>query len=69
MKTAIEASSMLLRIDDVVSGVKRKEKERQAGVQQPEEPLETFGDNRDGWFMKIIEVLNNALMYINNIGI
>ena len=26
IKTAIEASSMLLRIDDVVSGVKKKEK-------------------------------------------
>ena len=34
-KTAIEASSMLLRIDDVVSGVKKKEK-KQGGVQQPE---------------------------------
>ena len=27
IKTAIEASALLLRIDDVVSGVKRKEKE------------------------------------------
>lgn len=28
IKTSIEASALLLRIDDVVSGVKRKEKER-----------------------------------------
>lgn len=36
LKTAIEASCLLLRIDDVVSGVKKKEKERpQAPV--PEE--------------------------------
>ena len=31
IKTAIEASALLLRIDDVVSGVKKKEKERQGG--------------------------------------
>lgn len=47
LKTAIEASSMLLRIDDVVSGVKKREKESR-GAQQPEEPMETFGDARDG---------------------
>lgn len=48
IKTAIEASAMLLRIDDVVSGVKKREKESRGGVQQPEEPMETFGDARDG---------------------
>lgn len=49
-KSAIEASCMLLRIDDVVSGFKKK-KEQQSGPvpgQQAEEPQETFGDNRDG---------------------
>jgi T-complex protein 1 subunit gamma len=47
LKTAIEASAMLLRIDDVVSGVKKKEKEQRQPM-QPEEPQETFGDARDG---------------------
>ena len=58
LKTAIEASCLLLRIDDVVSGVKRKEKERpqQPGMGgmgggmdgMPPEAMETFGDARDG---------------------
>jgi len=48
IKTAIEASCLLLRIDDVVSGVKRKEKEKKGGPVAPEEPMETFGDQRDG---------------------
>jgi T-complex protein 1 subunit gamma len=39
IKTAIEASAMLLRIDDVVSGVKRREKEKKGGAQGPEEPM------------------------------
>ena len=52
---------MLLRIDDVVSGVKKKEKERQApggmgggmpgmggGMPEMSEAMETFGDARDG---------------------
>ena len=36
IKTSIEASCLLLRIDDVVSGVKRKEKERKSGPSMPE---------------------------------
>jgi T-complex protein 1 subunit gamma len=49
IKTAIEASCLLLRIDDVVSGVKKREKERPQQPGQPgEEPMETFGDARDG---------------------
>ena len=48
IKTAIEASCLLLRIDDVVSGVKKREKEKKAGPAQQEEPMETFGDARDG---------------------
>ena len=50
IKTAIEASCLLLRIDDVVSGVKRREKQS-SGPQNPAEeqpPNETFGDARDG---------------------
>jgi len=49
-KTAIESSCMLLRIDDVVSGIKKK-KEKPAGrAEQEEQPQqETFGDARDGW--------------------
>lgn len=52
LKTAIEASCLLLRIDDVVSGVKRKQEEKQApqggmGGMAPE-AMETFGDARDG---------------------
>ena len=41
IKSAIEASCLLLRIDDVVSGVKRKEKEKKGGPAQQEEPMET----------------------------
>lgn len=47
-KTSIEAACMLLRIDDIVSGIK-KDRRGQAGRQE-EDPAEaeTFGDNRDG---------------------
>lgn len=37
IKTAIEASCMLLRIDDVVSGVKKREKESKGPQQAPGE--------------------------------
>ena len=47
IKTSIEASSLLLRIDDIVSGVKRREKEKKSGP-VADEPVETFGDQRDG---------------------
>ncbi len=33
IKTAIEASCLLLRIDDVVSGVKKREKEKSQPMQ------------------------------------
>jgi T-complex protein 1 subunit gamma len=49
-KTAVEASCMLLRIDDVVSGLKKKAPKSTAKVEEnaaPEHP-ETFGDARDG---------------------
>lgn len=46
-KTAIESACMLLRIDDIVSGIK---KQRQAAPQQQGDPEaeEGFGDGRDG---------------------
>jgi len=51
-KTSIEAACMLLRIDDIVSGIK-KDRSKQAGGRGGEEDVgegeqETFGDNRDG---------------------
>ena len=58
IKTSIEASCLLLRIDDVVSGVKRREKEKKGGDPgmggmggpggMAPEAMETFGDARDG---------------------
>lgn len=46
VKTAIESSAMLLRIDDVVSGLKKQD-QNLGGTNFQEDP-ETFGDNRDG---------------------
>jgi T-complex protein 1 subunit gamma len=48
-KTSIESACMLLRIDDIVSGIK-KERKQQAGKSGPtgDEQEETFGDQRDG---------------------
>ena len=46
LKTSIESACMLLRIDDIVSGMKKKEKKKAAPEQA--EPQETFGDARDG---------------------
>lgn len=51
-KTAIESACMLLRIDDIVSGIK-KEKRNQGGrkAQDSEDETgegDTFGDARDG---------------------
>ena len=47
VKTAIESSCMLLRIDDIISGVHTQEPKDQ-GPNPDEEPNETFGDTRDG---------------------
>jgi len=44
-KTAIEAACMLLRIDEIVSGISKQDKNK---AQSPEHDDETFGDNRDG---------------------
>jgi T-complex protein 1 subunit gamma len=48
LKTSIESCCMILRIDDIVSGIKKKEKGGSAAAQQPDEDHETFGDQRDG---------------------
>lgn len=49
LKTAIEAAAMMLRIDDIISGISRK---KQQATQNPTGPIgaddETFGDSRDG---------------------
>ena len=48
LKTSIESCCMILRIDDIVSGIKKKEKASAGPQQQPDEDQETFGDQRDG---------------------
>lgn len=48
IKTAIESSCMLLRIDDHVSGIKRPEKKGGDDQGQQADQAETFGDARDG---------------------
>lgn len=45
-KTAIESACMLIRIDDIVSGIKLERREKGRGAQDSDE--ETFGDERDG---------------------
>merc|ERR1719263_1856101 len=48
LRTAVEAAAMLLRIDDIISGLSKKKREG-GGQQQPaHEQDETFGDQRDG---------------------
>ncbi len=47
IKTAIETSCLLLRIDDVVSGIK-KTSQHQQQAPNDDEDHETFGDARDG---------------------
>merc|ERR1712151_762802 len=46
-KTAVEAAAMLLRIDDIISGISKKKREGNSGP-MPGEADETFGDARDG---------------------
>mmetsp|Transcript_45497 Transcript_45497/g.114559 ORF Transcript_45497/g.114559 Transcript_45497/m.114559 type:complete len:562 (+) Transcript_45497:101-1786(+) len=47
LRTSIEAAAMLLRIDDIISGISKKK--RGDGPSQPaHETDETFGDARDG---------------------
>jgi T-complex protein 1 subunit gamma len=47
-KTAIESACMLLRIDDIVSGIKKDKSGKQKQEGQGEGEDETFGDQRDG---------------------
>ena len=51
IKTAIEAASMLLKIDDIVSGMRSDAtmaEEKKNAKRDAEEDEMTFGDNRDG---------------------
>lgn len=48
LKTSIESACMILRIDDIVSGIKKKEAKGQRQAGGPDEDQETFGDQRDG---------------------
>eukprot|EP00741_Cyanophora_paradoxa_P002689 tig00000615_g2609.t1 len=48
IKTAVESACMLLRIDDIVSGISKKKEAKSSGPAEKEEPEETFGDQRDG---------------------
>merc|ERR1719230_2391189 len=48
LKTAVEAAAMLLRIDDIISGISKKKRGDGGGQQMPNADEETFGDQRDG---------------------
>ena len=50
-KTAIESACMLLRIDDIVSGIQKENRNaggRKAITDSDDEAAEGFGDARDG---------------------
>lgn len=47
-KTAIESAAMLLRIDDIVSGIKKEKADQGGRKAQDSEEEEGFGDERDG---------------------
>ena len=47
-KTAIESACLLLRIDDIVSGIKSSKKQNQGPPPDDDDEEETFGDARDG---------------------
>ena len=48
LKTAVESACMILRIDDIVSGGKKREKKDTAQSNEAQIDNETFGDARDG---------------------
>jgi T-complex protein 1 subunit gamma len=49
LRTAVEAAAMLLRIDDIISGISKKKRDApQQPAHEQEAPDETFGDGRDG---------------------
>lgn len=47
-KTAIESAAMLLRIDDIVSGIKKERQQTGRKAEDSDEEGDTFGDARDG---------------------
>eukprot|EP00438_Fugacium_kawagutii_P006133 Skav234008 [mRNA] locus=scaffold3484:57662:71047:+ [translate_table: standard] len=46
LRTSIEAAAMLLRIDDIISGISKKQRDKPSAVMGGDD--ETFGDSRDG---------------------
>lgn len=48
LRTAIEAAAMLLRIDDIISGISKKKRDTNPTQHVPQQEDETFGDARDG---------------------
>lgn len=48
LKTAVEAAAMLLRIDDIISGMSKKKRDNAPQQQMDPNEQETFGDARDG---------------------
>eukprot|EP00448_Togula_jolla_P008095 CAMPEP_0170600332 /NCGR_PEP_ID=MMETSP0224-20130122/17277_1 /TAXON_ID=285029 /ORGANISM="Togula jolla, Strain CCCM 725" /LENGTH=560 /DNA_ID=CAMNT_0010925049 /DNA_START=85 /DNA_END=1767 /DNA_ORIENTATION=+ len=48
-RTAVEAAAMLLRIDDIISGISKKKRDTGAPTQHvDQDQVENFGDTRDG---------------------
>lgn len=48
LRTAVEAAAMLLRIDDIISGISKKKRDVNPTQHVPQDQDETFGDARDG---------------------
>merc|ERR1711957_1048428 len=48
IRTAIEAAAMMLRIDDIISGISKNKRGGGAPAQPAHDMDETFGDSRDG---------------------
>jgi len=48
LRTSIEAAAMLLRIDDIISGISKKKRGGDGPQQAAHDQDETFGDARDG---------------------
>lgn len=48
LKTSVESACMILRIDDIVSGIKKKTEAKAGGAAPDQGDQETFGDARDG---------------------
>merc|ERR1712046_223325 len=49
LRTSVEAAAMLLRIDDIISGISKKKRDTGGPAHEKDDPdVETFGDMRDG---------------------